>query len=52
MDEFGCDYQCRTVGESIVKHNIPDHWCAEFDAYENTYPIVCIQVERIRKTPA
>ena len=52
MDEFGCDYQCRTVGEGIVKHNIPDHWCAEFDACENTYPVVCVQVERIRKTPA
>ena len=31
MDEFGCDYECKTVGESITKYNIPDDWCAEFD---------------------
>lgn len=31
MDEFGCDYECRTVGESIIKYNIPNDWCAEFD---------------------
>ena len=24
MDEFGCDYECRTVGESIIKYNIPN----------------------------
>ena len=52
MDEFGCDYGCRTVGESIIKYNIPDDWDAEFDAYDDIYPIVCIQVERIRKIPA
>lgn len=52
MDEFGCDYECRTVGESIHKYNIPDDWCAEFDAYDDIYPIVCIQVEHIRKAPA
>ena len=52
MDELGCDYECRTVGESITKHNIPDDWYAEFDACDGTYPIVVIQVERIRKVPA
>lgn len=52
MDEFGCDYQCRTVGEGITKHNIPNDWCAEFDAYDGVYPIICIQVDQIRKTPA
>ena len=52
MDEFGCDYECRTVGESIVKYNIPDDWCAEFDAYDDVYPIIVIQVDQIRKTPA
>ncbi len=52
MDEFGCDYECRTVGEGIVKHNIPDDWCAKFDAYDNIYPIICIQVNQIRKVPA
>lgn len=52
MNEFGCDYQCRTVGEGIIKYNIPSDWCAEFDAYDNSYPVICIQVGRIRKTPA
>ena len=52
MDEFGCDYECKTVGESIIKYNIPDDWCAEFDAYDGVYPIVCIQVNQIRESPA
>ena len=52
MDEFGCDYECRTVGESIAKYNIPDDWCAEFDAYDDAYPIFCIQVNQICKAPA
>ena len=52
MDEFGCDYECRTVGESITKYNIPDDWCAEFDAYDDAYPIFCIQVNQICKAPA
>ena len=52
MDEFGCDYACRTVGESIVKYNIPNDWYAEFDAFDDVYPIVVIQVEQIRKVPA
>jgi hypothetical protein len=52
MDEFGCDYECRTVGESIIKYNIPDDWSAEFDAYDDVYPIVVIEVEQIRKSPA
>ena len=51
MDVFGCDYACRTVGQSILKYNIPDDWRAEFDAYDDVYPIVCIQVEQIRKSP-
>ena len=52
VDEFGCDYDCRTVGESIIKYNIPNDWNAEFDAYDGVYPIVCVQVDKIRKTPA
>ena len=52
MDEFGCDYECKTVGESITKYNIPDDWCAEFDAYDGVYPIVCIQIDQIRESPA
>ena len=52
MDEFGCDYECKNVGESITKYNIPDDWCAEFDAYDGVYPIVCIQVDQIRESPA
>ena len=52
MDEFGCDYECKTVGESITKYNIPNDWCAEFDAYDGIYPIVVIQVDQIRKAPA
>lgn len=52
MDEFDCDYECRTVGESIVKYNIPDEWCAEFDVHDDVYPIICMQVNHIRKVPA
>lgn len=52
MDEFGCDYACRTVGESIVKYNIPDDWYAEFDACDDVCPIIVIQVDKIRKAPA
>ena len=52
MDEFGCDYECRTVGESIIKYNIPNDWIAEFDAYDDVYPVICVQVDEIRKTPA
>ncbi len=50
MDEFGCDYECKTVGESIIKYTIPDSWCAEFIAYDDAYPVVCIPVEQIRKS--
>ena len=52
MDVFGCDYGCRTVGEAIIKYSIPDDWDAEFDAYDDIYPIVCMQVDQIRKSPA
>lgn len=52
MDEFGCDYGCKTVGEGITKYNIPDDWYAEFDAYDDFYPIIAIPVEQIRKAPA
>lgn len=51
MDEFDFAYECRTVGESIIKYDIPGDWCAEFDAYDDVYPLVCIQVEQIRKSP-
>ena len=47
-----CDYACRTVGESIAKYNIPDDWYAEFDAHDGIYPIICIQINQIRKVPA
>lgn len=52
MDEFCGDYRCRTVGESITKYNMPNDWCAEFYIYEDACPIVCIQVDQVRKTPA
>ena len=52
MDTFICDYRCRTVGEGITKYDISDDWCAEFDAYDGAYPIVCIQVDQIREAPA
>ncbi len=52
MDEFDCDYACKTVGESITKYHIPNDWCAEFDAYDGIHPIICIQIAQIRKTPA
>ena len=52
MDEFGCDYQCRTVGESITKYNIPGDWCAEFDAYDGICPIIILPVAEIRNAPA
>ena len=51
MDEFGCDYECRTVGEGIIKYNIPDDWIVEFDVYNDVCPIICMQVDKIRKTP-
>ena len=51
MDEFGCDYECRTVGESITKYNIPDDWCAEFDVYNGIYPLIPIRVGKIRMCP-
>ena len=38
--------------KALLMHNIPDDWYAEFDACDGTYPIVVIQVERIRKVPA
>ena len=50
MNKFGCDYGCRTVGESIMKYNIPNDWLAEFDVYDDVHPIICIQVEQIRKS--
>lgn len=52
MDEFGCDYDCRTVGESIMKYNIPDEWKAVFDAYDDAYPLVSIPVAQIHRSPA
>ncbi len=52
MDEFGCDYVCRTVGDSITKYNIPNDWYAEFHAYDGLYPVICIQVDQIRNIPA
>lgn len=52
MDVFCCDYACRTVGESITKYNIPDDWYAEFDAHDGVYPLICAQVNQIRKNPA
>jgi hypothetical protein len=32
MDEFGCDYEYKTVDEGITKYNMPDDWYAEFDS--------------------
>ena len=52
MDEFGCDYLCETVGESMNRYNIPDEWCAELDACDGVYPLVVIPVKQIRRTPA
>ena len=52
MDEFGCDYECRTVGENIIKYNIPNDWSAEFDAYDDVHSVICVQVDEIRKAPA
>ena len=52
MDELGCDYSCRTVGESITKYNIPGDWYAEFNAYDGVHPIVVIQIDQLCKVPA
>ena len=52
MDVFGCDYVRRAVGDSITKYNIPDDWCAEFDAHDDVYPIICVPVDQIRKNQA
>ena len=50
MNEFVCDYMCRTVGEGITKYDIPNDWSATFDAYDDAYPLICVQVEQIRKS--
>ena len=52
MEQMICDYLCRTVGEGVIKYNIPDDWCAEFDAYDDIYPTVAIPISRLRKTSA
>lgn len=52
MDEFGCDYECRTVGEGIIKYNIPDDWCVSFDVYDVGYPIIYIGADQIRRNSA
>lgn len=52
MVEFGCDYGCGTVGEGIIKYNIPDDWCAEFDACDGVCSVIVIQVDTIRGAPA
>ena len=52
MDVFDCDYKCRTVGEGIYKYDIPNDWSAEFDAYDNVYPTIVIQVSQIRENSA
>ena len=52
MDAFGCDYTCKTVGESIEKYQIPDNWCAEFDSWDGIWPIIRIQVGKVRNMSA
>ena len=52
MDKFRCDYECRTVGESLIKYNIPDDWCAEFGACDKAHPMVCVPVDQIRSASA
>ena len=52
MDEFGCDYECRTVGESITKYNIPDDWFAKFDVDDSFCPLISIRVDKMRNCPA
>lgn len=52
MDEYGCDYECRTVGEGITKYNIPDDWYTQFDVQDGVYPIISIQAGNIRKCSA
>lgn len=52
MDELGCDYECKTVSESIAKYSIPDDWCAEFDFFDCIHSVICIQVGQVRKDPA
>ncbi|MBQ3000758.1 MAG: hypothetical protein IJD63_03310 [Oscillospiraceae bacterium] len=52
MDEFSCDYECRTVGEGITKYNIPDDWFAKFDVYDSFCPIISVRVDKIRTSPA
>ena len=52
MAELDYDYTIRTVGESIIKCEIPDDWYAEFEVFDNIYPIVVIQIGEIRKIPS
>ena len=52
MDAFICDYQCAAVAEGLAKYQIPDDWCAEFDAHDGIYPVICMQTYQIRSNPA
>lgn len=52
MDKLGCDYECRTVGEGIIKYAIPDDWFAKFDIYDGFYPIISIRVGKMQKYPS
>lgn len=51
MDEFGCDYACRTVGEGMDKYNVAGDWRVEFDIYDGTYPLICISAEEMYERP-
>ena len=52
MDNLGCDYECRTVGEGIIKYAIPDDWFAKFDIDDGFYPIISIRVGKMQKYPS
>ena len=52
MSKFICDYTCRTVGECIIRYNIPDDWYAEFDFYDDLCPTICVRIDLIKMNSA
>ena len=55
MKNLDCkmDYQARTVGDAIARHDVPDHWTCRFDIYDdNIYPYIDIPVNLVRENDA
>ena len=51
--ECKMDYQARTVGDAIARHDVPDHSTCRFDIYDdNIYPYIDIPVNLVRENDA